>query len=196
MEVSAYAAAMPSYTVASSCVVHDGIFARVRVDEVRMPDGRLALREIVEQTRAVAVVPLDDQGRVTLVRQYRHAIGKRMLEVPAGKLDLEDEDPTAAARRELAEETRLVADRWEFLVEFHNSAGWTNESTLIYLATDLHESEAPDGFEATHEEAEMETVCVSLNEAVTMIRRGELTDAKTVIGLLLTTVTMQDTVRL
>ncbi|MGH8900009.1 MAG: NUDIX domain-containing protein [Egibacteraceae bacterium] len=183
---------MASYIVASSHVVHDGVFSRVRVDEVWMPDGRLARREIVEQTRAVAVVPLDDQGRVTLVRQYRHAIGERTLEVPAGKLDVEGEEPVAAARRELAEEARLAADRWEFLIEFHNSAGWTNESTLVYLATGLHETSPPDGFEAEHEETEIEIVCLPLDEAVAMIRRGELTDAKTVVGLLLTAMSTRE----
>jgi 8-oxo-dGDP phosphatase len=183
---------MPSYIVASSHVVHDGVFVRLRVDEVWMPDGHLARREIVEQTRAVAAVPLDDQGRVTLVRQYRHAIGSWMLEVPAGKLDVEGEEPVAAVRRELAEEARLAADRWEFLIEFHNSAGWTNESTLVYLATGLHEVSPPDGFKAEHEEAEIEIVCLPLDEAVAMARRGELTDAKTIIGLLLTAMSAQE----
>ncbi|MGH8900506.1 MAG: NUDIX domain-containing protein [Egibacteraceae bacterium] len=161
-----------------------------------MPDGRLARREVVEQTRAVAVVPLDDQARVTLVRQYRHAIGKRLLEVPAGKLDVEGEDPAAAAQRELVEEAGLAADGWEFLIEFHNSAGWTDESTLLYLATGLHAASPPDGFEAEHEEAEIEIVRVPLHQAVAMIRQGELTDAKTVIGLLLTAIITQGTVRL
>lgn len=187
---------MASYAVASSHVVHDGVFFRVRVDEVRMPDGRLARREIAEQTRAIAVVPLDDQGRVTLIRQYRHALGERMLEVPAGKLDVEGEEPLMAARRELAEETGLAADRWQLLIEFHNSAGWTNESTLVYLATGLHETASPDGFQAEHEEIEIEIVRVSLQQAVAMIRRDELTDAKTVIGLLLTAMSPQGTVRL
>lgn len=161
-----------------------------------MPDGSLARREIVEQTRAVAVVPLDDAGRVTLVRQYRHAVGKRLLELPAGKLDVEGEQPLAAAQRELAEEAKLAADRWEILIEFHNSPGWTDESTLVYLATGLRETASPDGFEAAHEEAEIEIVRVTLHQAVTMIRQGELTDAKTVIGVLLTVMITQGTVRL
>jgi 8-oxo-dGTP pyrophosphatase MutT (NUDIX family) len=177
---------MASYTVASSNVVHDGIFLRVRLDELWMPDGCLARREVVEQTRAVAIVALDDQGWVTLVRQYRHAIGERMLEVPAGKLETEGEEPLVAARRELAEEARLAADRWEFLIAFHNSPGWTNESTLLYVATGLHEIQPPDGFEAEHEEAEIEIVRVPLHQAVAMIRLGKLTDAKTILGLLLT----------
>ena len=161
-----------------------------------MPDGRLAQREIVEQTPSVAVVPLDGQGRVTLVRQYRHAIGERMLEVPAGKLDVDGEEPAAAARRELAEETGLAADQWQLLITFHNSAGWTNEATLLYLATGLHETGSPDGFQAQHEEAEIEVVRVSLHQAVAMIRRGELTDAKTVIGVLLAAMSPQGNVRL
>lgn len=176
---------MSTYTVESSQVTHEGVFARVRVDEVRMPDGHLARREVVEQIPAVAVVPVDGDGQVTLVRQYRHAVGARLLELPAGKLDVDGEEPADGARRELAEEAGLAADRWEFLVEFHNSAGWTDESTLVFLATDVQAVPPPQGFQPEAEETEMEIVRVPLVDAVAMINRGEVTDAKTVIGLLL-----------
>lgn len=176
---------MPRYTVESSQIAHEGIFARVRVDEVRMPDGQLACREVIEQTRAVAIVPFDDEEFVTLVRQYRHAVGSQLLELPAGKLDVDGEEALVAARRELAEEAGLAADRWELLVEFHNSAGWTDESTLVYLATGLREVPVPRGFEPHAEEAEIEIVRVPLTTAVAMIDRGELTDAKTLVGILM-----------
>src|SRR3712207_4766857 len=106
---------MGTYEVKSSRVAYRSAFLHVRVDEVVMPDGTVRRREVVETQPAVAVVALDDQGVVTLVRQYRHPLGKRVLEVPAGKLDVEGEEPLTAARRELAEETGLEASRWELL---------------------------------------------------------------------------------
>jgi 8-oxo-dGDP phosphatase len=177
---------MASYEVESSRVAHEGILTRVRVDDVRMPDGNLKQREVVEQTPAVAVIALDEEGRVTLVRQYRHPLRDRLLEAPAGKLDVDGEEPEAAARRELAEEAGLAASRWELLVRFHNSGGWTDEHTLVYLATGVRQTEPPDGFAPEAEEAEIEIVRLPLTDAVSRIASGEITDAKTVIGLLLT----------
>jgi 8-oxo-dGTP pyrophosphatase MutT (NUDIX family) len=176
---------MGSYTVESSRFAYEGMMARVRVDEVRMPDGVVRRREVVEQVPAVAVIALDGDGHVTLLRQYRHALRCRVLETPAGKLDVEGEEPWAAARRELAEEAGLVADTWELLARFHNSGGWTDEYTLIYLATGLRETAPPDGFHSEAEEADIEIVRVPLNTALELIRSGDITDAKTVIGLLL-----------
>ncbi|CAN5463510.1 NUDIX hydrolase [soil metagenome] len=177
---------MGTYEVESSAVVYDGAWSRVRVDRVRMPGGDVADREIVEQADAVAIVALDADGRVVLVRQYRHAVGGYLLELPAGKLDVDGEAPEAAAVRELAEEVGLAAEHWEPLVEFRNSAGWTTEATRVYLATGLRDVAAPDGFTAAHEEADMEVVRLPLTEAAAMAARGEITDAKTLIGLLVT----------
>ena len=167
-----------------SRTAHDG-FATVRVDTVRMPDGDVAEREVVEHTPAVAVVPLFDDGTVVLLRQYRHPIGRYLLEIPAGKLDVDGEDPADAARRELAEETGLQAAELVHLTTFENSAGWTTEWTAVHLGTGLTETAPPDDFEAEHEEADMEVVRLPLAEAVDAVVRGEITDAKTVIGLLL-----------
>lgn len=173
------------YPVESSRLAYDGVLSRVRVDTVRFPDGSVAEREVVEHPGAVAVVAVGDDRAVVLVRQYRHAVGGPMLEVPAGKLDVESEDHAATARRELAEEVGLEADRWDELAVFDNSAGWTTERTAIFLATGLRACAAPDGFTATHEEADIEVVRVPLDEAIAMVERGELTDAKTVLGVLL-----------
>lgn len=176
---------MPGYPVRSSEVVYRGHLGSIRVDQVEMPDGRTAEREIAEHLDAVAVVPIDEHGQVVLVRQYRHAVGEHVLEIPAGLLDVESETLDAAVRRELAEETGLSAGAVEELTTFWNSAGWSDERTTVYLATGLREDGRPDGFDAEHEEAAMEVVRLSLVEAVAMARAGTIADAKTVIGLLL-----------
>lgn len=173
------------FEVESSHVAYDGELSRVRVDRVRMPDGGLASREVVEHPDAVAVVPVTGEGTVVLLRQYRHPVVQTVLEVPAGKLDVTGEDPADAARRELAEEVGLAAGDLVELVRFHNSSGWTDEVTTVYLATDVHPVEAPAGFSPEAEEADMEVVRMPLVEAADRARRGELPDAKTVIGLLL-----------
>lgn len=173
-----------SYDVESSEGVYDGQLSRVRVDRVRMPDGQVASREVVEHPDAVAVVAVHD-GEVVLLRQYRHPFGRQLLEIPAGKLDTEGEEPARAAGRELAEEVGLEATALDELLTFANSAGWTDESTTVYLATQLRPVDAPEGFRAEAEEAHMEVVRLPLAEAVAMARRGDIADAKTVIGLLL-----------
>lgn len=164
---------------------YEGVFARVRVDQVRMPDGSVQDREVVEQYDAVGVVPILDDGAVVLLRQYRHPVGRYLLEVPAGKLDVEGEPREEAARRELVEETGLEAATLEPLTTFENSAGWTDEVTHLYLARGLRAAERPDGFAPKAEEADMEVVRLPFDEALAAARSGAITDAKTVIGLLL-----------
>ena len=164
---------------------YDGMLTRVRVDQVAMPDGSVSDREVVEHPDAVAVVALTDDGDVLLLKQYRHPYGRYLLEIPAGKLDHEGEEPDDAARRELVEEVGLDAGTLTPLVTFHNSAGWTTESTTVYLATGLHEAEPDADFTPKAEEADMEVVRLALADAVLLARRGELPDAKTIIGLLL-----------
>jgi ADP-ribose pyrophosphatase len=175
---------MADYEVLRSEVAFDGQLSRVRVDRVRMPDGDVAEREIVEHPDAVAIVPVDDDGRVVLLRHYRPAWRRRMLEVPAGKCDVDGEAPEQTARRELAEEVGLEAGELTELVRFANSGGWTDESTTIFLATGLREVPDP-GFTATAEEADVEVLRVPLDEAVDLARCEEVVDAKTIIGLLL-----------
>lgn len=174
-----------SFEIESSEVVYDGQLSRIRVDEVRMPDGDVASREVVEHPDAVAVVAVDGEGQVVLLRQYRHPIRSEELEIPAGKLDEAGEGRDEAARRELAEEVGLAADTLVELVTFHNSSGWTDETTTVYLATDVFPVDAPAGFTPHAEEADMEIVRLPLAEAVARTHRGEIPDAKTVIGLLL-----------
>lgn len=174
-----------SFEIESSEIVYDGHLSRVRVDNVRMPDGDIVSREVVEHPDAVAVVAVDPDGQVVLLRQYRHPITSTELEIPAGKLDEPGEGRAEAARRELAEEVGLAADNLVELVTFHNSSGWTDESTTVYLATDVYAVDAPEGFSPHAEEADMDIVRLPLAEAVARTHRGEIPDAKTVIGLLL-----------
>lgn len=174
-----------AFTVASSKVTHEGVLTTLRVDTVRMPDGEAVEREIAERPNAVAMVPLTDDGDVVLVRQYRHAVGAYELEIPAGLLDVDGESEAAAALRELAEEVGVTAGTLRKLIRFHNSSGWSQEATIVFLATDLSDAQAPENFVAEGEEADMAVVRIPLVEAIAAVHRNEITDAKTVIGLLL-----------
>lgn len=161
-----------------SRVVFEGRVVRVRVDRVRLRSGRLATREIVEHRGAVGMVPITDDGHVLLVRQYRTALGGWTLEIPAGSLEPR-EAPEACVQRELAEEVGYEAGRVEHLVTFAPSPGFLTELLHLYLCTDLRPRALP------REEEEMEVVCLPLAEARRLVDRGQVRDAKSIIGLLL-----------
>ena len=139
-------------------------------------------RHVVVHPGAVVVVPVDVDGRALLVRQYRAAAGRELLEVPAGKRDVAGESPVATAERELEEEIGRRAGRLQLLCEFFNSPGFTDEYTYVYLATDL---EACDRAAESAEEAAMTVEAVALADVEMLISSGELVDAKSIIGLLL-----------
>jgi ADP-ribose diphosphatase len=166
-------------TVLASERVYEGRILNLRVDEIRTPTGVEALREIVENGGAVAMVALDDQQRVVLVKQYRHAVRGLVIEIPAGKLD-GDEDPLAGAQRELREETGFRAGRFERLGSFYPAPAWSTELVYLYLATDL--TAGPAQLEA--DEA-IELLRVSLPEAIELIHSGAIIDGKTIAALLL-----------
>lgn len=159
--------------------VYDGRVVSLRVDEVVLPSGRAATREIVEHRGAVAVVPVIGDSDVLLVRQYRGATGGTLLEIPAGTLE-PDEQPEQALHRELAEEIGMRAARLEHLAAFYPSPGFLTEVVQLYLATGL----SPHRLEAEEDE-DLEVVRVSLGEARAMVDRGEIRDAKSIIGLLM-----------
>jgi 8-oxo-dGTP pyrophosphatase MutT (NUDIX family) len=158
-------------------------FSSVRVDVVAGPGGEFT-REVVEHPDAVAIVALDAEGRVALVRQYRHPLGQDLLELPAGTLDVDGESPEAAAHRELAEEVGLAADTLVPLGRMWNSAGWSDERTILYLAPTTRSAPRPDGFSAEHEEAAMGLEWWPLDVLVSAVLRGDVEDAKTVVGVL------------
>lgn len=160
-------------------------FSTIRVDRVRTPDGDEVDREVVERPSAVGVVPITAEGRVLLLHQYRQPVGRPLVELPAGLMDVEGEDPADTAQRELIEELGMRAGTLEPLTTFWNSAGWTDERTHLFLGRELQPSEPPRGFEAAAEELHLEVVTLALDDALVAVRDGEITDAKTVIGLLL-----------
>jgi ADP-ribose pyrophosphatase len=166
-------------TVLASERVYEGRILNLRVDQIRTSQGVEALREIVENGGAVAVVAVDDQQRVVLVKQYRHAIRAVITEVPAGKLD-GDEDPLEGAQRELGEETGFRAGRWQSLSSIYPSPAWSTEYIYLYLATEL----IPGPMAMDVDEA-IEVVLLPLAEAIELVRSGVITDAKTVAALLL-----------
>ncbi|NLG48088.1 NUDIX hydrolase [Gordonia sp. (in: high G+C Gram-positive bacteria)] len=170
------------FVTRSSRTVYEGAILALRVDDVEMPGGRTARREVVEHHGAVAVVARDDEGRIAMVRQYRHPIGRRLLELPAGLLDGgPDEDPLTAAQRELAEETDLAADRWRVLVDLAVSPGFTDEALRVYLAEGLHHLDAA---EREDEEADMVLEWVPLADAVNLALSGEIVNATAAAGVL------------
>lgn len=165
-------------SVVESVRIYEGRVVGLRVDTVEMAGGRRATREVVEHGDVVAIVPLLENGDVLLVRQYRLPAGEVMLEVPAGGVD-EGETPEEAAQRELSEECGQRAARLERLGGFYASPGFCTEFIHVFLATGLesHPSE-PDPDEV------LEVDRVSLKEALRLIERGEIKDAKSIIGLL------------
>ncbi|GED97752.1 NUDIX domain-containing protein [Gordonia crocea] len=172
------------FTVAGSAVRYDGAILALRVDDVQMPGGGVKQREVVEHDGAVAVVALDDQGRIALIEQYRHPLGRRLWELPAGLLDAPGEDPVDAAARELAEEVDLAADRWEVLVDLAVSPGFTDEALRVYLARGLR---ALPAAERADEEADLRWSWVALDEAAAMALRGDIVNATAVAGILAAT---------
>ncbi|HEV7203635.1 MAG TPA: NUDIX hydrolase [Jatrophihabitans sp.] len=172
------------FDVVGSETVFDGRIVTVRRDQVRMGDGTVAVREVVDHMGAVGVVALDDDGNVVLVNQYRHPVSARLDELPAGLLDVRGESALDGAKRELAEEAGLVADDWQVLLDLHTSPGISTEAIRLYLARGLHEVGDDHGFEPEHEEVSMTVRREPLSEAVRRALSGAMTNATAVAGLL------------
>jgi ADP-ribose pyrophosphatase len=172
------------YRVVASETVYEGRIITLRLDTVAMPGGGESVREVVHHPGAVAVVALDDQDRVVLLRQYRHPVGGYLWELPAGLRDADGEAPLEAAKRELAEETQLAAGRWSLLTTTYSSPGFCDELVLTYLAEDLGTVDRPAGFTAEHEELDMTVERVPLDEAVQRVFDGGIRNGTAVIGLL------------
>jgi len=163
--------------------IHNGYVISTAVGTFVAPDGTEFERDLVHHPGAVSVVPLLDDQTVVLVRQYRAPIDGYLLEIPAGKRDVAHEEPIVTARRELAEEIGMAADQIELLVEFYNSPGFSDEHSYTYLARGLRETPMQrDGIE----EQSMAIEHVSLVVVPSLIQAGEITDAKTIIGLMMT----------
>ena len=172
------------FGVLDSQTVYEGRVISLRRDTVAMPGGGSSVREVVHHPGAVAVVALDDEDRVVLLRQYRHPVGRHLWELPAGLRDEDGEPPLETAKRELAEEAQLAAGRWSLLVTINSSPGFSDELVQIYLAEDLSPADRPEGFLVEHEEADMTLERVPLTDAVQRVFDGDIRNASAVVGLL------------
>lgn len=166
----------PERRLVASRRAYDGRRVSVRLDDVALPSGRVAVYEVVEHPGAAAIVALTAERHVLLVRQFRHAVGQELLELPAGTLE-PGESPLACARRELAEEAGRAAGRWERLISFYPSPGVLTEELHVFLAEELQASHAE------REEEDLRVESLPLEEAHRRIAAGEIRDAKSIIGL-------------
>lgn len=178
------AADAAGFAVVSSTPNFSGRIISVRTDRLRMPDGTESDRDIIVHPGAVAIVALDEQDQVVLVRQFRQPVGRLLDELPAGLLDVDGEPALVAAQRELYEEAALRADDWLVLLDLLSSPGMTNEAIRVYLARGLSEVGAHDRYVGEGEEATMTLRRVPLTEARDAVFAGQITNASAVAGIL------------
>jgi ADP-ribose pyrophosphatase len=157
--------------------IYDGKILNLRVDTVELPDKKYSKREIVEHPGAVAIIAVNDKNEMIMIRQYRKSIDKILLEIPAGKLEI-NEEPIASAKRELKEETGYTADKIEYIMEFYTSPGFSNEKIYLFLAQGLAEGEQELD---VGEYIDVEKY--SVDELMKMIKFGEIVDSKTIVGI-------------
>lgn len=170
---------MPQERIIHSQYVYRGRVVALRVDNIELPSGRSTTREVVEHSDCVAIVAVDGEGQVLLVRQFREAVGRTLLEVPAGGLQPQ-EDPVAGVRRELQEETGFLPRKVERLGGFYSSPGFCTEYLHLFLATDLEPSRLYD-----EDTESIELVRVPPHQIPQLIADGSIVDAKSLAGLLL-----------
>lgn len=164
-------------TQVSSRNVFDGELLHVYQDKARLPDGKVKVREYITHPGAVVIIPLLDNGELILERQHRYPLHRDFYELPAGKID-QNEDPLSCAKRELLEETGYVADSWRYLATLHPCIGYSNEKLIYYLATGLafREASLDDG-------EHLEVFTLPLITALEWVNAGKITDNKSVSGL-------------
>ncbi|BET51024.1 NUDIX domain-containing protein [Streptomyces tendae] len=155
----------------------------VRTDDVVMPDGSVVTRDYQVHPGSVAVLALDGEGRVLVIRQYRHPVREKLWEIPAGLLDVPGENPLHAAQRELYEEAHVKAEDWRVLTDVYTTPGGCDEAVRIFLARDLSEA-AGERFEVEDEEADMELARVPVADLVRGVLAGELHNNCLVVGVL------------
>ncbi|WP_228981904.1 NUDIX hydrolase [Streptomyces sp. DH12] len=155
----------------------------VRTDDVVMPDGTVVGRDYQVHPGSVAVLALDDEDRVLVLRQYRHPVRHKLWEIPAGLLDVPGENPLHAAQRELYEEAHVKAEEWHVLTDVYTTPGGCDEAVRIFLARGLSEAEG-DRFQVAEEEADMELARVPLDELARGVLAGDLHNNCLVVGVL------------
>ncbi|WP_405654651.1 NUDIX domain-containing protein [Streptomyces sp. RK9] len=162
----------------------------VRTDDVVMPDGTVVRRDYQVHPGSVAVLALDDENRVLVIRQYRHPVRHKLWEIPAGLLDVPGENPLHAAQRELYEEAHVKAEDWRVLTDVYTTPGGCDEAVRVFLARDLSEAEG-ERFEVSEEESDMELARVPLADLVRGVLAGELHNNCLVVGALSLTAALQ-----
>lgn len=155
---------------------YDGRFLKVSRDRIKLPDGSVSDREFIRHPGAVVILPLFDDGRVLLERQFRYPLDRVFVEFPAGKID-PGEDHLACAKRELQEETGYTASDWRFVCTIHNAIAYSDEHLELYVARGLSAGQAQ-----LDEGEFLETFTATVPELLAMVRHGEVTDVKTIIG--------------
>ncbi|WP_329277269.1 NUDIX hydrolase [Streptomyces sp. NBC_00691] len=171
------------WRVVATTTPFQGKKTSVRTDDVLMPDGTVARRDYQVHPGSVAVLALDDQDRVLLLKQYRHPVRQKLWEIPAGLLDVPGENPLHAAQRELYEEAHVKAEDWRVLSDVYTTPGGCDEAVRIFLARGLSEAEG-ERYEVSEEEADMELARVPLGELVRGVLAGELHNNCLVVGVL------------
>jgi ADP-ribose pyrophosphatase len=162
--------------ISNQCV-YEGNFLHMYQDKIIMPDGKLSVREYVTHPGGVVIIPLLDNGNLVLERQYRYPLHQDFYELPAGKIE-HNEDPLASAKRELLEETGYIASEWRYITTLYPCIGYSNEKQMYFLAEGLDlRGACPDDGE------NIEIFTLSFSEALEWVRTGKITDSKTVSGL-------------
>ena len=181
------------WPVASSTLLADGALVRLRKDMVRMPDGEVVGRDVLEHPGAVAVLALDPDERVLMIRQYRHPVGRLLWEIPAGLRDVAGEPLRVTAERELFEEAGYRAADWSVLTDSFSSPGISTERIRIFLARGLARvPEAERSYVREHEEAYLELAWVPLDQAAARVLAGDLHNGVTALGILSAYAARQD----
>ncbi|MFE9554659.1 NUDIX domain-containing protein [Streptomyces sp. NPDC006692] len=171
------------WQVVASATPFTGHKTGVRTDDVVMPDGSVHQRDYQVHPGSVAVLALDDEGRVLVLRQYRHPVRHKLWEIPAGLLDVPGENPLHAAQRELYEEAHVKAEQWQVLSDVYTSPGGSDEAVRIFLARNISEADG-ERFEVAEEEADMELARVPLGDLVRGVLAGELHNNCLAVGVL------------
>jgi ADP-ribose pyrophosphatase len=162
----------------SSRQIFDGRVVKLFVDDIELPNGSTSIREYIKHPGAVCVIPITDEGEVIMVRQFRYPFGRTLLEIPAGKLEV-GEDPLDAVKRELEEESGVIAENVEFIGMTYTTVAFTNEQIYTYMATGLTYT-APH----TDEDEFVEVERIPLDTLVQMVMDGEIKDSKTQVAIL------------